>query len=99
VILDGECAHATERDDGCSIDTGLGDCRRHPFVLTSGSLPTPDPSSSHDFKDSSLFVVLKLTMNVNTLLEKYGRFGLDATTAATTVSFATAKAATKMGVC
>ena len=38
-------------------------------------------------------------MNINSLLEKYGRFGLDATTAATTVSFAAAKAATKMGVC
>ncbi|KAF8258534.1 hypothetical protein EI94DRAFT_1834994 [Lactarius quietus] len=34
---------------------------------------------------------------MNTILEKYGRFGLDAATAATTVSFATAKAATKMG--
>lgn len=37
-------------------------------------------------------------MNINALLDKYGRFGLDAATAATTVSFAVAKAATKMGV-
>jgi hypothetical protein len=35
---------------------------------------------------------------MSAILEKYGRFGLDAVTAATTVSFAAAKAATKMGV-
>ncbi|KAN0140149.1 hypothetical protein V8E53_002045 [Lactarius tabidus] len=35
---------------------------------------------------------------MSAILEKYGRFGLDAATAATTVSFAAAKAATKMGV-
>lgn len=35
---------------------------------------------------------------MSVILEKYGRFGLDAATAATTVSFAAAKAATKMGV-
>ena len=35
---------------------------------------------------------------VNAILDKYGRFGLDATTAATTIGFAAAKAATKLGV-
>jgi hypothetical protein len=35
---------------------------------------------------------------VNAFLDKYGRFGLDAATAASTVGFAAAKATTKLGV-
>ena len=36
--------------------------------------------------------------HLNGILDKYGRFGLDAATAATTIGFAAAKAATKLGV-
>ena len=35
---------------------------------------------------------------VNAFLDKYGRFGLDAATAATTVGFGSAKATTKLAV-
>ncbi len=35
---------------------------------------------------------------VNAILDKYGRFGLDAATAVTTIGFAAAKATTKLGV-
>lgn len=70
------------------------------FVLESGSFPTGLSSASKSSHESGSKSALDVpSMNtVNAFLDKYGRFGLDAATATSTIGFAAAKATTKLGV-